>query len=77
MSKQPQEYIEDALRDIEEQVKNILDDKSLSLTDKDQLIFPYIKKKRVLKQTIEDLDYLDKREGEEALGNTCKMSQYR
>ena len=71
----PQEHIKKALEYITEEVKTILEDSKKSLTEKDTLIFPYLKQKRVLKQAIEDLDYLDTREVE--VSTACKMSQYR
>lgn len=71
----PQQHIEKALEDITEEVKKILGDISKSLTEKDSLIFPYLQQKKVLKQTIEDLDFLDSRVQEES--TTCKMSQFR
>jgi len=75
MSKKPQSYLEDALKEIENQVKNILNDNTLPLTEKDRLIYPYVQKKRVLTQAIEDLNYLDERDFN--LSSSCKMSQYR
>ncbi len=75
MAKTPQNYIEEALREMEKEVKEILANHSLSLTEKDKLIYPYIKKRKVLQQAIEDLNYLDTRE--EVLDNTCKMGQFR
>ena len=71
----PQEHIKKALEDITNDVKGILEDSAKSLTEKDTLIFPYLQQKRVLKQTIKDLDFLEEREVETS--TTCKMSQYR
>lgn len=71
----PQKHIENALKDITEEVKNIVNDSSIPLTEKDKLLFPFIQKKRVLKQVVEDLDFLDNKKYEG--GETCKMSQYR
>jgi len=68
----PQEFVKQAIDDITKSVKNILLDTSKSLTEKDNLIFPYLQQKRVLKQTVEDLDFLDEREFEQT--TTCKMS---
>jgi len=70
----PQEYVKQALENITQDVKNILMDTSKSLTEKDNLIFPYLQQKRVLKQTLEDLDFLAERKLEQT--TTCKMSQY-
>jgi hypothetical protein len=72
----PQEHLNRAIQDMDIAVKDILSDQKLSLTEKDKLIFPYIKKRKVLQQAIEDLNYLDER-GEVPVGDTCKMSQYR
>ena len=70
----PQEYVKQALEDITQDVKDILMDSAKSLTEKDNLIFPYLQQKRVLKQTLEDLDFLAERKLEQT--TTCKMSQY-
>jgi hypothetical protein len=75
MSLKPQEHLRKAISDISNEVKVILGDISLSLTEKDSKIFPYLQQKRVLEQCIEDLDYLEKREVPES--SSCKMSSFR
>jgi hypothetical protein len=75
MNLKPQEHLRNAISDISNEVKAILGDISLSLTEKDSKIFPYLQQKRVLEQCIEDLDYLEKREIAES--SSCKMSSFR
>jgi hypothetical protein len=77
--KKSQDFVEEAIENLTENVRSILEDNSLSLTEKDKKIFPFLQRKRVLKQTKEDLDYLDERDNCEIDNgsSTCKMSQYR
>jgi hypothetical protein len=71
----PQHYVKLAIDDITAEVKKILEDQSKSLTEKDNLIFPFVQQKKVLQQTLEDLDFLENRKIEES--TTCKMSSFR
>ena len=69
------EYIEEALKDLDAQVEAILLDFSISLTDKDDLMLPLLQQKRVLDQTLQDLQYL--KANPPAKGGTCKTGMMR
>jgi hypothetical protein len=70
------EYIIKALTDLSGEVNTIMSNLSLSLTEKDKLMFPLLQKKRVLEQTLQDLSFLDTKY-ENYAPNSCKVGQYR
>lgn len=69
------EHIENALKDLDEEVQRILMDWSINLTEKDNLMLPLLQQKRVLTQTLEDLTYL--KEHPPAKNQACGISKYR
>ncbi len=69
------EHINNALKDLDDEVQNILIDWSINLTEKDNLMLPLLQQKRVLTQTLEDLTYL--KEHPPAPNQACGISKYR
>lgn len=69
------EHINNALKDLDEEVQNILIDWSINLTEKDNLMLPLLQQKRVLTQTLEDLTYL--KEHPPAPNQACGISKHR
>ncbi len=69
------EHINNALKDLDEEVQAILIDWSINLTEKDNLMLPLLQQKRVLTQTLEDLTYL--KENPPAQNQACGISKYR
>jgi len=68
-------YIENALKDLDEQVQKILLDWSIPLNEKDNLMLPILQQKKVLTQTLEDLTYL--KENPPTPNQPCGISKYR
>jgi len=68
-------YINDALKDLDEQVQKILLDWSIPLNEKDNLMLPILQQKKVLTQTLEDLTYL--KENPPSPNQPCGISKYR
>lgn len=54
----PIHHIEAAIKEIDDEVQSILMNIKLSLTQKDDLMLPLVRYKKVLVQTKEDLEYL-------------------
>jgi len=54
----PLHHIDAALQEIDDEVQMILMNIKLSLNDKDALMLPIVRYKKVLAQTKEDLEYL-------------------
>ncbi len=69
------EHINNALADLDAEVQAILTDMSLNLTQKDNAMLPLLLQKKVLKQTLEDLEYL--RDHPPAPNQACGISKYR
>lgn len=69
------EYIKAALAALDEDVQQVLMNQSISLTDKDDLMLPLLQQKRVLDQTLADLEYL--KANPPAKGGVCKSGQVR
>ncbi len=69
------EHINNALKDLDNEVQAILIDWSINLTEKDNLMLPLLQQKRVLTQTLEDLTYL--KENPPAQNQACGISKYR
>ncbi len=68
-------HIENALKEIDEEVQAIVMNPKLSLNDKDDLMLPLVRQKRVLQQTLEDLTYLKEHPPTQKGG--CGMARYR
>jgi len=69
------EHINNALKDLDKEVEGILLNISLSLQDKDNVMLPLLQQKRVLTQTLEDLEYL--RDNPPTPNQPCGISKYR
>jgi len=68
-------HIEAALAAIDAEVKALLYNQSLSLSEKDEKMLPLLRESKVLKQTYEDLCYL--RDNPPSAPGGCKVGQYR
>lgn len=68
-------HIEAALAAVDAEVKALLYNQSLSLSEKDQKMLPLLRESKVLKQTYEDLCYL--KENPPSAPEGCKAGQYR
>ena len=68
-------HIKNALADLDEEVQTILLDISIPLNEKDNLMLPILQQKRVLTQTLEDLNYL--KENPPTPNQPCGISKYR
>ncbi len=71
----PIEHIQNALGDLDKEVEAILLDVSRSLTQKDNAMLPLLRQKKVLKQALEDLEYLEAHPP--PLNQPCGISKYR
>ncbi|MDD3596226.1 MAG: hypothetical protein AB7U44_06685 [Sulfuricurvum sp.] len=68
-------HIEAALAAIDAEIKALLYNQSLSLSEKDEKMLPLLRESKVLKQTHEDLCYL--RDNPPSSPSGCKAGQYR
>ena len=68
-------HIENALKDLDDKVQEILLDWSIPLNEKDNLMLPILQQKKVLSQTLEDLIYL--KEHPPTPNQPCGISKYR
>jgi hypothetical protein len=68
-------HIQNALKELDDEVQTILLDWSIPLNEKDNLMLPILQQKRVLTQTLEDLTYL--KENPPAPNQACGISKYR
>lgn len=68
-------HLEAALAAVDAEVKAILYDQSLSLSEKDEKMLPLLRESKVLKQAYEDLCYL--KDNPPSAPNGCKAGQYR
>lgn len=71
----PTEHIRNALADLDKEVQSVLMDMTLNLTQKDNAMLPLLQQKRVLSQTLEDLEYLEAHPP--APNQPCGISRYR
>ena len=71
----PIEHIDNAIADLDKEIESILMNIKLSLTQKDDVMFPISQQKRILVQTKEDLQYL--LDNPAPLGGPCKPGQIR
>ena len=68
-------HVKNALSDLDKEVKKILTDWSIPLNEKDNLMLPLLQQKKVLTQTLEDLEYL--RDNPPTPNQPCGISKYR
>jgi len=71
----PIEHVKNALADLDKEVEAILIDMKLNLTQKDNAMLPLLQQKRVLAQTLEDLEYLEAHPP--TPNQPCGISRYR
>jgi len=69
------QHIQNALQDLDDAVQKILLDWSIPLNEKDNLMLPILQQKRVLTQTLEDLEYLKAHPPKP--NQPCGISKYR
>lgn len=69
------QHIENALSDLNKEVEQILLNISLPLNEKDNLMLPLLQQKKVIAQTLEDLEYL--RDNPPSPNQPCGISKYR
>jgi hypothetical protein len=68
-------HIQNALSDLDSEVKLILEDWNIPMNEKDNLMLPLLQQKKVLIQTLEDLTYL--KENPPTPNQACGISKYR
>lgn len=68
-------HLEAALAAVDSEVKALLYNQSLSLTEKDEKMIPLLRESKVLKQTYEDLCYL--RDNPPSAPSQCKVGSYK
>ena len=68
-------HVKKALDDLDKEMELIVMNLTLSLQEKDNLMLPLVLEKKVLKQTIEDLEYL--KANPPAPNQPCGISKYR
>ncbi|WP_345985775.1 hypothetical protein WCX49_01290 [Sulfurimonas sp. HSL-1656] len=71
----PIEHVKNALSDLDKEVQAILMDMKLNLTQKDNAMLPLLQQQKVLKQTLEDLEYLEAHPP--SPNQPCGISKYR
>jgi hypothetical protein len=69
------QHIQNALKDLDDEVQKILLNWDLALNEKDNLMLPILQQKKVLTQTLEDLTYL--KEHPPTPNQPCGISKYR
>ena len=68
-------HIENALKELDEEVQKILQNWDIPMNEKDNLMLPLLQQKKVLSQTLEDLIYL--KENPPTPNQPCGISKYR
>jgi len=68
-------HIKKALEELDLEVQNILQNQTMPLNEKDNFMLPLLQQKRVLNQTLEDLEYL--RDNPPTPNQPCGISKYR
>ncbi|WP_428737471.1 hypothetical protein [Sulfurimonas sp.] len=68
-------HVKNALKELDNEVEKILTDWSIPLNEKDNLMLPLLQQKKVLTQTLEDLEYL--RDNPPSPNQPCGISKYR
>jgi hypothetical protein len=69
------QHIQNALKNLDNEVERILLDWGIPLNEKDNLMLPILQQKRVLTQTLEDLEYL--KANPPKPNQPCGISKYR
>ena len=69
------QHVQNALNDLDREMEKIVMNLSLSLKEKDNLMLPILLQKKVLKQTLEDLQYL--KDNPPPPDQPCGISKYR
>ncbi|HFB53400.1 MAG TPA: hypothetical protein ENJ67_01595 [Sulfurimonas autotrophica] len=68
-------HIQNALKDLDDEVQKILLNWDIPLNEKDNLMLPILQQKKVLTQTLEDLEYLKAHPPKP--NQPCGISKYR
>lgn len=68
-------HIQAALKEIDEEVQAVVMNQKLSLNEKDEQMLSFVRQKKVLQQTLEDLTYLKENPPKQQGG--CGMARYR
>jgi len=68
-------HIKKAIEELDTEVEKLLLDWSIPLNEKDNIMLPLVREKKVLTQTLEDLIYLQ--ENPPAPNQPCGISKYR
>ena len=68
-------HIQNALTELDTEVEKILLNWDIPLNEKDNLMLPLLQQKKVLTQTLEDLEYL--RDNPPTPNQPCGISKYR
>ncbi|HIC12679.1 MAG TPA: hypothetical protein EYO75_04795 [Sulfurimonas sp.] len=68
-------HIQNALKELDDEVQTILLNWDIPLNEKDNLMLPILQQKRVLSQTLEDLTYL--KENPPSPNQPCGISKHR
>jgi len=68
-------HIEDALKELDDEVQTLLLNWDIPLNEKDNLMLPILQQKRVLDQTLKDLIYL--KENPPTPNQACGISKHR
>ena len=68
-------HIENAIKELDDEVQKILLDWSIPLNEKDNLMLPMLQQKKVLTQTLEDLTYLKNNPPKQ--NQPCGISKHR
>lgn len=71
----PTDHVKNALMDLDAEVRAVLSDLKLNLTEKDNRMLPLLRQQKVLKQTLEDLEYLEAHPP--TPNQPCGISKYR
>ena len=68
-------YIQKAIDELDTEVQKLLLDWSIPLNEKDNIMLPLVREKKVLTQALEDLTYL--KENPPSPNQPCGISKYR
>ncbi|MDF1883045.1 hypothetical protein JHD49_03750 [Sulfurimonas sp. SAG-AH-194-C21] len=68
-------HIQNALKELDDEVQTILLNWDIPLNEKDNLMLPILQQKKVLTQTLEDLTYL--KDNPPSPNQPCGISKYR
>ncbi|CAI6148101.1 MAG: hypothetical protein SPLUMA2_SPLUMAMAG2_00733 [uncultured Sulfurimonas sp.] len=68
-------HIQNALKELDDEVQTILLNWDIPLNEKDNLMLPILQQKRVLSQTLEDLTYL--KDNPPSPNQPCGISKFR